>query len=74
MGLHVREIDVKLAEVALSIGASAPLLIDTDWLQAQYSKRLFVFNILCIGKCLSSSGSKMSHFSLVSFCSVICLH
>lgn len=50
MGLHVREIDVKVAEVALSIGASAPLLLDTDWLQMQYSKKLFVFNILCIGK------------------------
>ena len=30
------------------------ILMDTDWLQKQQSKRLFVFNILCIGNLIST--------------------
>ena len=49
MGLHLREINL------MPDGTTEnSILMDTDWLQKQQSKRLFVFNILCIGNLIST--------------------
>lgn len=50
MGLQLREFDIKPNNVSLNDSTKSHVLLDTDWLQKQYTKRLFVFNILCVGK------------------------
>lgn len=51
MGLRLREFDIKPDNVSVSDQDKTRqhLLLDTDWLQKQYSKKHFVFNVLCIG-------------------------
>lgn len=51
MGLRLREFDIKQDIVSLGDNDKTRqhLLLDTDWLQKQYSKKHFVFNVLCIG-------------------------